>query len=84
VESLEGSPVYPANCDPVQSLELIQTKQFQHETDNDDKADDINNGIHLLSLSSFRGNSIMLNVLPSLHYRRGYQRAKGLQIRKEY
>jgi hypothetical protein len=71
-ESFKGSPVPPANCDPGQSLELmlelIQAKQFQHETDNDDKADDINNGIHLFSLSGFRGNSMMLNILQSLHY----------------
>jgi hypothetical protein len=28
------------------TLDLIQSEQFQHETDNDYKADDINNGVH--------------------------------------
>ncbi len=38
--------LYPS-CKKAYSVDLIQSKQLQHEANDYDKADDINDGVHI-------------------------------------
>ena len=64
------------------SVDLIQAKQLQYETDDDDKANDINDGVHYFSLNGFRDISQATNPMSSLNYRQEYYWIKTLQLRK--
>jgi hypothetical protein len=50
----------------------VQSEQLQHEANNDDKADDIDDGVHFFSLSGFRNNSLAMNLLLSVKYSPAY------------
>jgi hypothetical protein len=68
----------------IDSVDLIQAKQLKYETDDDDKANYINDGVHYFSLNGFRDIPQATNPVPSLNYQQEYLRIKTLQLRKHY